>query len=89
MSEMIERVARASFACWRTRMDELGHHLDKGRNFEDMSESESEFAIMNARAVIEAMREPSKAMMDAGRPWAYSDKLPPNCWIKMIDAALK
>jgi len=49
---MVERVARASFKCWRDRMDEKGLHLDRGRAFEDMSESEREFAALHARAII-------------------------------------
>lgn len=80
---MIERVARASFACWRKRMDDLGMHQDKGREFEDMNESEHEFALMNACAMIEAMREPTAEM-------TYDRRLlDVAIYIDMIDAALK
>jgi hypothetical protein len=87
---MIEKVARASFACWRKRMDELGHHLDRGQTFEDMGESEKEFALLNARAMIEAMREPSEGMeIAAGRDHCGDDHYGPHeTWRRMIDAAL-
>ena len=97
----IEKVARASFACWRKRMDELGHHLDMGHAFEDMTASEREFAFLNARAMIEAMRDPSDGMLDAGV--AAREKIMPTLpkgavvaehpagtiFVAMIDAALK
>lgn len=93
MSEMIERVARASFKCWRDRMDELNLHMDKGRRFEDMNENELEFAYMNARAMIEAMREPTDEMIQAGYINEGSSGVDKD-YIKevyelMIDAALK
>lgn len=65
-NEMIERVARASFNCWRKRMTELGHHLDKSQTFEEMKSSEAEFALIHAKAIIEAMREPTDDMIQAG-----------------------
>lgn len=102
MSEsMVERVKLASFQCWRKRMDELGHHMDRGRTLEDMNASEREFAEMLARAAIEAMREPTEAMVEAEgdvlrgelgglHDSAYwSEHWPANIWRTMIDAALK
>lgn len=62
---MVERVERASFACWRKRMTKLGLHMDKGQTFEDMSESEREFARIHARAVIAAM-QPSDDLLRKG-----------------------
>lgn len=96
MSTMVERVARASFACWRKRMDEKGLLLDRGRNFEDMDESEREFAPIHARAVIEAMREPTAAMIRAGdasggAPTGKPVNFPvtENVWQAMVNEALK
>ena len=93
----IEKVARASFACWRKRMDELGHHLDMGHAFEDMTESEMEFAFLKARAMIEAMRDPSPGMIKEAEE-CFFEWLPSTRWtitmakeayIAAIDAALK
>jgi hypothetical protein len=64
--KMIERVARASFTCWRNRMTEKGQLLDKGQTFEDMSSSEQEFAYIHARAIISAMLEPTDEMIESG-----------------------
>lgn len=85
---MIEKIARASFTCWRKRMDELGYHLDKGKTFEDMSDSEREFAFMNAKAVIEAIREFTDEMFDASDSQLVRGELEQN-WQNVIDAALK
>lgn len=103
--DIVDRVARASFACWRKRMDELGHHLDKGRRFEDMGDSELEFAHMNARAMIEAHgaalaaagfvivpREPTEAMLSAVHFSAdaeFHGASPDYAWRAMIAAAPK
>ena len=89
---MIEKVARASFACWRKSMDELGEHLDKGHEFEDMTEQEMKFAFAHARAAIEAMREPTEAMLEAVSSFndiKHIDQDPSYYWPLMIDAALK
>lgn len=85
---MVEKVARASFACWRKRMDELGLHLDKGRTFENMSKSELEFALDNSRAVIAAIREPSEEMLDLHPPFVSKQEFLAS-YKAMIDAALK
>jgi hypothetical protein len=71
MSEMIEKVARA--ICEEERMnpdDALGGWVHWAPA---------------ARAAIEAMREPTEAIMDAGPPEPYMDA---HVWGKMIDAAL-
>ncbi len=88
--KMVEKVARASFACWRKRMDELGHHLDKGQAFEDMSESEMEFALLNARAMIETMREFKLAPMIINSHFGAErlNGFGKVTWDYLIDAAL-
>lgn len=86
---MIEKVARASFNCWRKRMTELGHHMDKGQTFEDMSDSERDFAFMNARAMIEAMREPTEGMLSVDYPDMPAGGSILEIYQDMIDAALK
>ena len=92
--EMIERVARASFAHWRDNANHLGVHMDKGQNFEDMTEGEMRFALAHARTILAAMREPTEAMVAAADDYvadAVRDKRP--CGYRlvfeaMIDAAL-
>jgi hypothetical protein len=78
---MIERVARAIATA------ELG---PKGEMEEYFWEKHRELFLAQARAAIEAMREPTDAMImatgDVGGPWdtgADAD------WYKMIDVALK
>lgn len=89
-NKMIERVARASFSCWRKRMDDLGYHDVINRSFEDMSEQEHEFLFIHARAAIEAMREPTEEM--ANNYYVLSHKTEifyVSVWQRSIDAALK
>lgn len=55
--------------------------------FEDLNETELKWAYEYARIAIEAMREPTEAMVDAG---AYDlDMTIKTQWTNMIDAALK
>lgn len=88
---MIEKVARASFACWRQRMIDTGQkpemeHLD----WDDMSDSEQEFAFLHARAAIQAMRAPTTGMRDAYRcDELWRDLNSVQVWHLWIDAALK
>ena len=57
MSEREEEiVARASFKHWRDNATAKGFHMDRGMTFEDMSDSEREFALSHARAVLAASR---------------------------------
>lgn len=93
---MSDRVARASFECWRKRMTEKGRFIEKGQAFEDMCESEQEFAHIHALAVIAAMREPTKAMLSVDCPMTMgtehlyvSEGDLQIVWNKMIDEALK
>lgn len=71
-------------------MDELGYHLDSPREFEAMADGgEMDFALANARAILEAMRDPTDGMYAAYR----CDDLWRNLnshkvWQLWIDAAL-
>ncbi len=76
MSEMIERVAKAISEC------------HSGRDWRGMSEYGKDWWREEARAAIEAMREPTEAMETAGQV----DPLPISTnasWKAMIDEALK
>ena len=63
MSEMVERVARASFDFWKSTQPGK-----EDLKFEDLNntDDEMEFALAHARAIIEAMREPTEEMFCAG-----------------------
>lgn len=93
---MVERVARASFNCWRDNGSRAGSWAARTPEFEDMSDDERVFAIDHARAVIAAMREPTAAMMTAAG-WGDGEQECPSTlgqallrvWHAMIDEALK
>jgi hypothetical protein len=78
MSEMIERVAKTIFL---KNNPEL--------NWDDYRLQFPRLAYKRVRDVIEAMREPTEAMMEAGimasRIWCCGVA---DIWEKMIDAAL-
>ena len=84
MTDMIERVAKAIF--------------DEGNNPSDDLESDKDITLRFARAAIEAMREPTDAVMEAGcasnPPGGYHagttlrDIIGAE-WRAMIDEALK
>ncbi|RWF44281.1 MAG: hypothetical protein EOS65_02580 [Mesorhizobium sp.] len=93
MTEMLERVAKAI--------------LDEGKNFGALAHRPTgDYSIERrlARAVIEAMREPTKEMVDvgyteinnnidswnydSGSGYAVDDIAPSATWRAMIDAAL-
>lgn len=88
---MIERVARSIWNIRRKEEDRCDMEL------EDMSPSHSVWA--EARAAIEAMREPTAEMVSAGNKskpynltgWHEGDVHPvcQRSWPAMIDAALK
>jgi hypothetical protein len=85
-ASMIERVARASFKHWRENATRLGVHLDRPQTFDEMQEGERAFAMKHARAVIEAMREPTTEMVAAaGDPYLRDTE---SIYRSMIDAAL-
>jgi hypothetical protein len=77
MQSMIEKVARAIAEVNVSGSDLLHYSYDK----------DSDGYLELARAAIEAMREPTEAMLDSTggecRVWA------PGAWVSMIDAALK
>jgi hypothetical protein len=81
MGEMIERVARASFKayCDRNKLQ---------FKFDDIHSDELEFAMIHARACIEAMREPTKEMIDACDINITEGEIV-GVWGSMIDEALK
>jgi len=58
MSEVVERVARASFAFWKQQNSRVA-------DFEDMNPDELEFAMAHARAMIGEMRKPTPSMVRA------------------------
>lgn len=74
MSEMVERVATAMA---RAAKD----------NWDIPPQSEQTWREL-ARAAIEAMREPTEAMLSAGEPWSESNGLW-RSWGAMIDEALE
>lgn len=78
MNEMIERVARAICKADGQDPDHEGELTDEG-TFQWQS------YVTDARAAIEAMREPTKAMIAA----CYPDEDAGLIWRDMIDAALK
>jgi hypothetical protein len=88
---MIERVARAQ---WEARRKWSAEHYDMPVPLEEWGDGSlpiSNGIMQEARAAIEAMREPTDAMISDG--WLTSDRDgwdgPGTCWNWMIDAALK
>lgn len=87
MSEMVERVATAIANRRAGRRGAppvlnvlvLLKSIHGGKLYDEVMD--------DARTAIEAMREPTVAMQDAGIPGAIN--LPIRTWHKMIDAALK
>ena len=82
-SEIIERVARAIYE---------GRNGPGCRAWGSQPASHQEPYLKDARAAIEAMREPTEAMLDAGK-WVsplYDDPTPAavEYWETMIEAAL-
>jgi hypothetical protein len=74
MTDMIERVARASFECWRKRRVESGERPDLANaTFDDVKGDEREFALLHAREVIAAMESLTDA--DAARVMAAWNEL--------------
>ena len=78
MSEMIERVARALAIA-------DGMHPEAVSNGEDAVPVWTLY-VDDARAAIEAMREPTDVMVDAGYAVTVDDET--EVWQAMIDAAL-
>ena len=74
MSEMVERVARAIIS---SASSYAGY------------EANSDYWDSLARAAIEAMREPTEAMVNAAPDLRGVDFYPTDVWRAMIEAALK
>lgn len=95
MSEMVERLVLASFKAWQA------HNEDKQKfTLDDMSDDEREFARFHARSMLEAMREPTKGMLEAidetvceWQPFTCTESEPTGdpakCWQAAIDEALR
>lgn len=77
MSEMVERVARAIALAGGTEFDKLPASHGPGFGMRQMY-------LSMARAAIEAMREPTEAMIAAGDEQSCQET-----YRRMIDAALK
>ncbi len=75
MSEIIERVARAI------------HAADEPGELADANEAHRRFCYDAARAAIEAMREPTEAMLIEGCHGSHVTQ--EDSWRAMIDEALK
>jgi predicted ester cyclase len=78
MSEMVEQMVRAMYA----------------KNYYDqwpgsLSYVEREVFYRSARAALEAMREPSEAMVSAAPDLRDVDFYPTDVWRAMIEAALE
>jgi hypothetical protein len=91
MSEMVDRVAKA--IAETIALANIKHNLREINQEDQLEEYLKIFPIKVtladsdvARAAIEAMREPSDAMLQAGPPEPYMDR---DVWAKMIDAALE
>lgn len=81
MESMIERVARA-----------IAGKLDDNTPWKECGQGFRETCILLARAAIEAMREPTEAMLDAYSLTSMSwndEAVAKSVWYPMIDAALK
>lgn len=84
--EMVERVARALWG--------VSDFNEKSWPWEECGSSQKAGYRLHARAAIEAMREPTDAMFDAGEKAAttYSARwmmsIADDVWTAMVDAAL-
>lgn len=83
---MIEKLARAMLA------DELA--LTPNRDFDAVWADEGPAWLANARACLEALREPGDALIEAGAQVLMADDSPPvalaeHVWQAMIDVALE
>jgi hypothetical protein len=91
MSEMVERVARAAYFAGEGISDAFNPIHDSHWAHWWVVDREVHEAM--ARAAIEAMREPTEAMVEAGDQAMTSELLVPgDCeypWINMLSEALK
>jgi hypothetical protein len=85
MTSKIEEVARAMMESLTS--GSCGWAYASGTDPKNMT-LDGDFDLIDlASSAIQAMREPSEAMKEADKPWSVGDA-PPNCWVRMIDAAL-
>jgi hypothetical protein len=90
MSEMIERVAEA---IWRQEFE--NHDRLPPVEYRQLERTDRLDLEAMARAAIEAMREPTQSMLDAGlngapiTEYGWCDRETLDIWKPMIDAALK
>jgi hypothetical protein len=98
MSEMVERVARAMCAARGIDPDRRPKRIDSisfggaGKTKTSLGPAEWETKAIEARAAIAEMREPTEAMIEAGRQednWCQVEgqEPQPDIWRAMIDAA--
>ena len=96
--ELVEMVARASFKNWRDNATAKGLHMDLGMTFEDMSESEREFADRHAAAILTAIEASGRRivpvaytveMFQAGDAAFKADGGPSEIWEAMLSASPK
>ncbi|MBV9065110.1 MAG: hypothetical protein JO004_05010 [Methylobacteriaceae bacterium] len=80
MSDFVERVSRA--LC-----QSAGHDPDGGQRAGAVEEANSTFFTQMARAAVEAMRDPTEAMIEAARDEILVADAP-GAWRKMIEVAL-
>jgi len=87
VNEMVERVARAMFNDDEAHSDSWGwdQHPPRDWDADQIEDCERGTYRRNARAAIEAMREPTEAMIRAGED-GFS---PAGTYGMMIDEALK
>jgi hypothetical protein len=97
MTDMVERVARA---IWERRRESARSRGIMLEAWGERGPFRGDVPILNdilgeACAAIEAMREPTEAMVNAGcrldedLEWAEHDYAVPKIWGAMVDAALK
>lgn len=86
---MVERMARAIYeAAWNSESDQFVSELDD-LNGNMHATLDGKFDMRTfARAILQAMREPTDAMVDAGNG-VVPDGAAEDCWQRMLNAALK
>lgn len=93
MSEMIERVAKAAGDVFTAEHDAIVEYM-LSEEFALKGSSGTTTAMVDAmllkiaRAAIEAMREPTEDMLEAGGQMIYRREYAIDAWQTMIDAAL-
>jgi hypothetical protein len=86
MSEMVERVAGALWPWLRRWMPDLGIYGDSQEKTDQAVDRCWPFCSAQARAAIEAMREPTPGMVGAANRNNHPRDI--DTWQTMIDAAL-